>query len=163
VADELKNTAGERKIYRSELPVYDCYNETYGISSEEAKVSFSFPKDSKVILFFGYIRKYKGLDILLDAMPEIIKRDPSIKLLIAGEFYDEFEFYRGMIDKLNIGTSVYMINKFISNEEVYKYYEPADLVVLPYRSGTQSGIFEHGVWFLKARSGYQCGRFGRIC
>ncbi|MBV6444772.1 MAG: D-inositol-3-phosphate glycosyltransferase [Ignavibacteriaceae bacterium] len=149
VADELKNTAGERKIYRSELPVYDCYNETYGISSEEAKVSFSFPKDSKVILFFGYIRKYKGLDILLDAMPEIIKRDPSIKLLIAGEFYDEFEFYRGMIDKLNIGTSVYMINKFISNEEVYKYYEPADLVVLPYRSGTQSGILNMAYGFLK--------------
>ncbi len=149
VADELKNTAGARKIYRSELPVYDCYTAQEGLTSEEAKISFGFPRDSKVILFFGYIRKYKGLDILLDAMPELIKRDPSIKLLVAGEFYDEFDFYSEIIKKHDIGSSVYMINKFISNEEVYKYYEPADLVILPYRSGTQSGILNVAYGFLK--------------
>ncbi|MBK8662587.1 MAG: glycosyltransferase [Ignavibacteriales bacterium] len=149
VAEELKTTAGDRKIYRSELPVYDCYQTGGDVTSEEAKVSFGFPRDSKVILFFGYVRKYKGLDLLLDAMPEIIKKDPSIKLLVAGEFYDEFEFYRGIIKKLDLSSSVYMINKFISNEEVYKYYEPADLVILPYRNGTQSGILNVAYGFLK--------------
>jgi glycosyltransferase involved in cell wall biosynthesis len=140
VADELKQIAGNRKIYRSELPVWNCYPPSVGLSSEEAKVTFGFTRDSKVILFFGYVRKYKGLDILLEAMPGIIKQDPKIKLLVAGEFYDEFSFYEDIIKKHNIGESVYMINKFISNEEVYKYYEPADLIVLPYRSATQSGI-----------------------
>jgi len=149
VESELKKTAGERKIYRSELPVYDCYQSSGGVSSEEAKVSFGFSRDSKVILFFGYVRKYKGLDLLLDAMPGIIAKDPGIKLLVAGEFYDEFEFYKNIINKRDISSSVYMINKFISNEEVYKYYEPADLVILPYRSGTQSGILNVAYGFLK--------------
>jgi len=149
VVKDITPLAAGRKIYKAELPVYDCYKNTGEISSSEAKVRFGFNPDDKVILFFGYIRKYKGLDILLEAMPHIIKEDPSVKLLIAGEFYDEFDFYKRMLDPLGISKHVYMLNKFIPNEEVEKYFAPADVVILPYRSGTQSGILNVAYGFLK--------------
>jgi glycosyltransferase involved in cell wall biosynthesis len=149
VVKDISSLAAGRKIYKAELPVYDCYKNTGEISSSDAKVRFGFNPDDKVILFFGYIRKYKGLDILLEAMPLIIKEDPSVKLLVAGEFYDEFEFYKRMLAPLGIEKHVYMLNKFIPNEEVEKYFAPSDVVILPYRSGTQSGILNVAYGFLK--------------
>ena len=135
--DVLRN---DRKVFRSELPVYDCYDDLQKFNSENEKRSLGFNKNDKVILFFGYVRKYKGLDILIRSFPGLIKDLPDVKLLIVGEFYDDPESYLSLIDNLNLKPFVTIINQFVPNEEVGKYYSAADVVVLPYRTGTQSGI-----------------------
>ncbi len=97
-------------------------------------------ENDKVILFFGYVRKYKGLDILIDALPEAIQQIPELKLLIVGEFYDDVSAYISRIERLGLKNNVLLINKFVPNEEVAKYYSAADVTALPYRSATQSAV-----------------------
>ena len=134
-------------IYRSELPVYECYKPD--IPTEQINRSFSYTKENKILLFFGYVRKYKGLDLLIDAMPDIIKEFPEIRLLIVGEFYDDPNIYINKIKELGISNYVEVINKYVPNEDVGKYYLAADLNILPYRSATQSGILNVSYGFLK--------------
>jgi glycosyltransferase involved in cell wall biosynthesis len=102
-----------------------------------------------VLLFFGYVRKYKGLDILIEAFPKILAANSEAKLLIVGEFYDNPSEYFELIRKLKIEDKVKVINQFVPNEEVGKYYQAADVVMLPYRSATQSGILNVGYGFYK--------------
>ena len=142
VAEDVKVFANGKPIYRSELPVFgDFYAQTsLWRSKDEAKQSFGFAVEDDVLLFFGYVRKYKGLDILLRAMPAIVRENPQAKLLIAGEFYDDPKPYHDLIRDLALEPHVKMINRFIPNEEVAAFYAASDVVMLPYRSATQSGI-----------------------
>lgn len=149
VAEELKELSGARKIYRSELPIYECYSDKNNKSIEEFKKDLGFSSDNFVLLFFGYIRKYKGLDILIKAFPNIKKNNSDAKLLIVGEFYDNPEEYKTLIKSLNIENDVVLINNFVPNEEVEKYYNASDVVMLPYRSATQSGILNVAYGFYK--------------
>jgi glycosyltransferase involved in cell wall biosynthesis len=148
VEKELKELARGKKVYRTELPVYDCY-QSGETDTASTKQMFGFNEDDKVLLFFGYVRTYKGLDILIDAMPALLENDKKFKLLIVGEFYDSPEKYISQIKALNIEEHVKIINEFVANEDVYKYYLSSDLVVLPYRSATQSGILNVAYGFSK--------------
>lgn len=148
VERELKSIAGNRKIYRSELPIYECYKMD-SADLNKSKNEFGFSADNKVLLFFGYVRKYKGLDILIDTMPLLLKEDINYRLLIVGEFYDDPKIYMDKINQLGLEEYVKVVNQFVANEEVGKYYSPADLVVLPYKSATQSGILNMAYGFLK--------------
>jgi len=94
-----------------------------------------------VILFFGYVRRYKGLHILLDAMPSILK-SVKVKLLVVGEFYDDEQKYRQQIEQKKLGDHVLVHSDYVPNEEVSRYFSAADVVVLPYVSATQSGIVQ---------------------
>jgi glycosyltransferase involved in cell wall biosynthesis len=96
-------------------------------------------RNRRTILFFGLVREYKGLDVLLQAMPEVLTRF-ECRLIIAGEFYQPFENYQALIRKLDIERVVQIDNRYIPNEEVPRYFESADVLVMPYRSATQSGI-----------------------
>jgi len=116
---------------------------------QKTKEELGFNRDSIVLLFFGYVRKYKGLDILIDAFPNILSEIPEARLLIVGEFYDKPDPYIEQIKKLGIEGEVKVINEFVSNEEVEKYYEVSDVVILPYRSATQSGILNVAYGFKK--------------
>lgn len=138
VESELKSLADERKIYRTELPVYDCYNSEF--DEKDIRRELQLSSNDKVLLFFGYVRKYKGLDLLISALPMVLKELPETKLLVVGEFYDSPESYKQLAHKLNVSDKIIFINKFIPNEEVSKFYSVSDVVVLPYRSATQSGI-----------------------
>ena len=155
VEKDLADVSSGRKIYRSELPVYDCYDmpesptEELKERTQALKKEFTFSENDFVILFFGYIRKYKGLDILFNAMPLLIKEIPNIKLLVVGESYDEFSFYENLVSELHLTNYVKMENRFVANEEVGKYYSVSDLVILPYRSATQSGILNVAYGFIK--------------
>lgn len=149
VERDLEFVAAGRKVYRSELPVYDCYNFDDKKNNSSTKKDFGFDENSKLLLFFGYVRKYKGLDLLIDALAELVKKDSTYKLLAAGEFYDDEKYYRDKIATLKLNNSVKLLNQFIPNEEVAKYFEPSDLVVLPYRSATQSGILNLAYGFYK--------------
>lgn len=92
-----------------------------------------------VLLFFGYIRRYKGLDVLLDAMALLAGR-LDVALLVVGEFYDDEGHYRDRIRRLGIGKSVTVRSDYVPNDDVKYYFSAADAAVLPYTSATQSGI-----------------------
>jgi glycosyltransferase involved in cell wall biosynthesis len=119
-------------------PLYDNFGEA--ISKEEARKNLGINKDEKILLFFGFIRKYKGLDILLDAMADKRIQEAKIKLLIAGEFYGDEKNYTELIEKLGIKNSLILHTDFIPDSEVRNYLCAADAVVQPYRNATQSGV-----------------------
>lgn len=149
VEKEVQQFTKGKKVYRSELPVYDCYKQSEETDQKKLKRELGFEEDSVVLLFFGYVRKYKGLDILIEAFPNILAANPKAKLLIVGEFYDNPSEYFELIRKLKIEDRVKVINQFVANEEVGKYYQAADVVILPYRSATQSGILNVAYGFSK--------------
>jgi len=149
VEKDVQQYAKGKKVYRSELPVYDCYQQNDELDFKKTKEELGFNKDSIVLLFFGYVRKYKGLDILIEAIPEILSEIPEARLLIVGEFYDKPDTYLEQIKNLGIEDKVKVVNEFVPNEEVAKYYEVSDVVILPYRSATQSGILNVAYGFNK--------------
>ncbi len=122
-------------------PLYDNFGAK--ISKAVAREHLNIGKDEHIILFFGFIRKYKGLDILFDAIKLIREHAPGIaqpKLLVAGEFYDDSKTYEEQVNRLGISDSLIMRTAFIPNSEVRYYFCAADLVVQPYRNATQSGV-----------------------
>jgi glycosyltransferase involved in cell wall biosynthesis len=149
VEQEVQQFSKGKKVYRSELPVYDCYKQSEDTDIKKLKRDLGFDYDSLILLFFGYIRKYKGLDILIEAFPKILASNQKARLLIVGEFYDNPSDYFELIRKLKIEDNVKVINQFVPNEEVGKYYQAADVVILPYRSATQSGILNVAYGFYK--------------
>lgn len=124
-------------------PLYDNFGEA--ISKQEAREKLGIGSAENILLFFGFIRKYKGLDILLDAI-KILKSTNNttvgkgVKLLIAGEFYEERKAYDEQIEKLDIKDSLILRTDFIPDSEVKYYLCAADVVVQPYRTATQSGV-----------------------
>ncbi len=149
VEKQLQPYSGGKKIFRSELPVYDCYKKDEVRDIKKLKQELGFDEDSLVLLFFGYVRKYKGLDLLIESLPGILSTIPEAKLLIVGEFYDDPKDYFELIKKLKLEEHVKVINHFVPNEEVAKFYQCADAVILPYRSATQSGILNVAYGFYK--------------
>lgn len=149
VEKEVQQYSKGKKVYRSELPVYDCYKPVDESNHQKIKSELGFEPESLVLLFFGYVRKYKGLDVLIEAFPSILASKPNAKLLIVGEFYDDPKPYLEQIDRLEIADKVRLINQFVPNEEVAKYYQVSDVVILPYRSATQSGILNVAYGFYK--------------
>jgi glycosyltransferase involved in cell wall biosynthesis len=101
--------------------------------------------DGEVAVFFGYVRRYKGLDTLLDAWPQVRARRPAT-LVVAGEFYEDAAPYRAQVARANDGTPagvpppVRLIDRYLPDDEVEALFKAADVVVLPYRSATQSGV-----------------------
>ncbi|UCE05612.1 MAG: glycosyltransferase [bacterium] len=129
-----------RAIYKEvPHPVYEIFSNPY--TREQARKHFNLKSKEKVILFFGYIRKYKGLHYLIQAMPAV-RSQMVVKLLIAGEFYDDREKYLEEIQQLDLQDSVSVFDDYIPNEQVGLYFNAADVVVLPYTSATQSGIIQ---------------------
>ena len=118
-------------------PLYTSFGEK--LDKSAARKALGLDEHKKIVLFFGLIRKYKGLDMLLDAFNEL-KSNPHINLLIAGEFYEDKQPYLDLIEKYQIQDRVILHGKFIANEDVKLYFSAADLVALPYRSATQSGV-----------------------
>ncbi len=124
-------------------PLYDNFGEA--ISKQEARAKLGIGSTENILLFFGFIRKYKGLDILLDAI-KILKSANNavagngVKLLIAGEFYEDRKAYDEQIEKLDIKDSLILRTDFIPDSEVKYYLCAADVVVQPYRTATQSGV-----------------------
>ncbi|MDB5222085.1 MAG: glycosyltransferase [Chitinophagaceae bacterium] len=119
-------------------PLYDNFGEI--VSKDEAREKLGIGLDEKIILFFGFIRKYKGLDILLEAMKILKDQNQQVKLLVAGEFYDDRKIYEQLINKLGIRDWLILHTDFIPDSEVKYYLCAADCVVQPYRHATQSGV-----------------------
>lgn len=119
-------------------PLYDNFGAI--LSKQDARHHLGLPVAEKIILFFGFIRKYKGLDILLEAMATTQLKSAGIKLLVAGEFYEDEKPYREQIEKLQLNESLILKTDFIPDSEVKYYLCAADAVIQPYRNATQSGV-----------------------
>ncbi len=119
-------------------PLYDNFGE--GLSKQAAREKLNLPEKEKIILFFGFIRKYKGLDLLLEAMNDSRIRKAGIKLLVAGEFYDSRTEYDAIIDRLDLSSQLILRTDFIADSEVRYYLSAADFVIQPYKNATQSGV-----------------------
>ncbi len=143
VLEDLKSFAPSKPAKYVAHPLYDNFGEK--ISKEQARKQLRIDNEQRIMLFFGFIRKYKGLDILFDAM-KILKetnpqqQTPNIKLLVAGEFYEDRKPYDEQINKLGIENDLILHTTFIPDSEVKNYLCAADIVVQPYRNATQSGV-----------------------
>jgi len=118
-------------------PLYDNFGSA--LSKEVARRNLGLSQDEKIILFFGFIRQYKGLDILLHAMADERIKKAGIKLMIAGEFYEDKRQYLDLIDQLKMNQLI-LRTDFIPDSEVRNYLCAADAVIQPYRNATQSGV-----------------------
>ncbi len=127
-------------------PVYEIFGDELDRKQarrmlNESHPGFALRDDERVILFFGYVRDYKGLDVLLDAMPHILKR-MEVTLLVVGEFYSNEEKYRRQAKQLGIEDRVVFHSDYVPNENVAMFFSAADALTLPYKSATQSGIIQ---------------------
>lgn len=128
-------------------PLYDNFGEI--IPKSEACKKLNLPEDQTYLLFFGFIRDYKGLDWLLKAIAnEDIKKRP-FKLMVAGEYYSNKEMYESLVLELGLSDALIMNTEFIANEDVKLYFSAADLIVQPYKSATQSGVTQVAYHFEK--------------
>ncbi len=147
VMNDLASFDTEKPCAFCPHPLYDHFGKL--TSKAEARKSLGLDPEKKYLLFFGFIRDYKGLDILLRAMADKRMVDQKIVLLAAGEFYTDDKPYFELIDKLGIAERVIMSNDFIPNSKVADYFNAADIVVQPYKDATQSGVTQIGYHFEK--------------
>lgn len=141
VERDLLSLKPDASYVKLQHPVYEIFGER--VDRVEARRSLGIAADAPAILFFGYIRKYKGLDLLLRAMPAIISKYPEMRLIVAGEYYSNEAEIKALIDELKIpAKNLILATDYIPNEDVAKYFSAANAVVLPYRSATQSGIVQ---------------------
>jgi glycosyltransferase involved in cell wall biosynthesis len=141
VMDDLRLFQKNKPAKQVSHPLYDNFGAI--ISKADARKHLGLPEDEKIILFFGFIRKYKGLDLLLEAMSVLKNFKPqtlNIKLLIAGEFYEDEKPFKEQIEKLGIKDQLILKTDFIPDSEVKYYLCAADAVIQPYRNATQSGV-----------------------
>ncbi len=115
-------------------PVYEIFGES--VEQKLSRKKIGIEENENTILFFGYVREYKGLDVLLRSMQQV----ENATALIVGEFYDDEQHYRSLAKELNVESKVRFFSEYIANNEVKYYFSACDAVVLPYKSATQSGI-----------------------
>jgi len=147
VFNDLDQFGANKKKVLGVHPLYDNFGEA--ISKENAIVRLSLDKNYKYILFFGIIRKYKGLDILLEAFADNRLQNQNLKLIVAGEFYEDAKPYYDLIEKYNLSDSVVLVTKFIPDEKVVDYFCAADIIAQPYKNATQSGVTQIAYHFEK--------------
>ena len=147
----VKKDANERL---NPHPTYNAFR-IRNISSIEArseissKDGFIINDDTKLLLFFGFVREYKGLKHLLKAMPMIVKSLPDCRLLVVGAFGDDKQDYLDLIESSGMSEYIYLKDTYTPDHEVEKYFAASDLVVLPYENATQSGIAQIAYGFDK--------------
>lgn len=147
VENDLRQFAPDMPCIISPHPLFDNYS--VPVSRAEAIVRLKLCPADRFILFFGFIRDYKGLDLLLRSMAEQCVRDLGVKLIVAGEFYEDEKPYFDLINSLGLADRITFHSHFIVDEEVKYYFSAASLVVQPYRSATQSGVTQVAYHFNK--------------
>lgn len=138
VMGDLRKFEPVKPARQVQHPLYDNFGAA--VSKEEARQHLGLAAEEKLILFFGFIRQYKGLDLLFEAMADKRVQAAGIKLLVAGEFYEDEKPYQELIQRLQLQASIILRTQFIPDSEVRNYLCSADCVVQPYRNATQSGV-----------------------
>ena len=135
VADDLKSLCPKAKYILNPHPLYNHFGDK--ISKDEACEKLNISKEKKTLLFFGLIRDYKGLDLLIEAMHNL---GDDFQLVIAGECYGSFDKYQKMIDNSPAKERIHVYNQYIADDDIPQFFSAADALILPYRSATQSGV-----------------------
>ena len=151
--------AGKPKSF-SPHPIYDHYGER--MTKEEACKALGLDGKKDYMLFFGLVRAYKGLDLLLDAFGKVKNELPNVQLIIAGEFYEDEDKYRTQIADLGLTERVIVRNEFVPDGDLRKYFGAADLIVQPYKTATQSGVTQVAFHFEKPMLVTNVGGLGEI-
>lgn len=141
-------------------PIYDHYGER--MSKSDACRALGLDETKDYMLFFGLVRAYKGLDLLLDAMGQVMDELPNLRLLVAGEFYEDEHKYREQIERNGLTDRVVVRNEFIADDDLRKYFGAASLVAQPYKSATQSGVTQVAFHFEKPMLVTNVGGLGEI-
>ena len=141
-------------------PIYDHYGEQ--MSKEEACQALNLNPENQYMLFFGLVRAYKGLDLLLDAFGKVKDQLPNLQLIVAGEFYEDEDKYRAQISNNQLTNKVIIKNEFIADADLRKYFGAADLIVQPYKTATQSGVTQVAFHFEKPMLVTNVGGLGEI-
>jgi len=147
----LKNILPEANVKKTFHPTYEVFNFRMGeacLAHTKSEAQRQLGVSGRVMLFFGFVRPYKGLKYLLDAMPIVLERF-DVTLLVVGEFWHDKADYLKQIDRLGIKDKVMIVDRYVPNEEVSVYFCAADVLVLPYVTATQSGIVQIAYGFNK--------------
>jgi glycosyltransferase involved in cell wall biosynthesis len=147
VLKESKSFRGNLPLGFCPHPIFDNYGEKLPV--DRAKQKLGLDPTFNYLLFFGFIRDYKGLDLLLQAFADERLRKFPVKLLVAGEYYSSPEPYLQLIQEKNLSEFVVLRTDFIPDHEVNLYFSAADMVVQPYKTATQSGVTQIGYHFEK--------------
>ena len=142
MSDQVRRDLGtlgvDKPIRQVRHPVYDIFGAD--VSKPAARERLDLPETAPVFLFFGFVRRYKGLHTLLDAFPEVLGRLPHARLVVAGEFYADESAYREQVNRLGLTDAVRFDADYIADADVGAYFCAADAVVQPYVTATQSGV-----------------------
>lgn len=138
VTNDLTHFNTDKPIIQISHPLYDNFGEIINVKIAREKLGIAV--DQKILLFFGFIRKYKGLDLLIEAMATSKIKSLGIKLYVAGEFYQEKQPYLDQITRLGLANDIILYDHFIPDTEVASFCCAADFIIQPYRHATQSGV-----------------------
>ena len=141
MSEKVKNdikTFSHKPVSISPHPIFNHFGDP--ITKLEARLQLGLPKEDKIILFFGYIRKYKGLDLLIHAMANEAIKKLGIQLMIVGEFYEDASAYHDLVSSLGLQDQIKFYSNYIQDGEVKNYVCSADFIIQPYRNATQSGV-----------------------
>jgi glycosyltransferase involved in cell wall biosynthesis len=152
-------TSSDKKLF-TEHPLYTSFGEP--MEKAKAREFLNLDKDGKYLLFFGFIRRYKGLDLLLEALADERVRKMKINLIVAGEFYEERSYYDEIIERLNLKNHLELHTDFIADAEVNRYFSACDLVTQTYHNATQSGVTKIAIQFDKPSLVTDVGGLGEI-
>lgn len=160
VVKDIETISHRHTAVSSPHPIYDHYGER--MEKNAACEALGLPVDKRYMLFFGLVRAYKGLDLLLDAFGQVKEQLPDLQLIIAGEFYEDEEKYRAQIESLGLKDRVIVRNEFVPDGDLRKYFGAADLIVQPYKTATQSGVTQVAFHFEKPMLVTNVGGLGEI-
>ncbi|MBC8163215.1 MAG: glycosyltransferase [Roseiflexaceae bacterium] len=146
---QLQALLPQANVHKAHHPTYaELATGQSGTTAQELRTSLGIPADRPVLLFFGFVRPYKGLEYLIQAMAQILERR-AVHLLVVGEFWSDPEFYKRYAREFNVDHAITFVNRYVPNEELRPYFDLGDVVVLPYISATQSGVAQLAFGFGK--------------
>ena len=141
MSEKVKNdikTFSHKPVSISPHPIFNHFGDP--ITKMEARTQLGLPQQDKIILFFGYIRKYKGLDLLIQAMANETIKNLGIQLIIVGEFYEDASTYHDLVNALGLQNRISFYSNYIPDGAVKNYVSSADFIIQPYKNATQSGV-----------------------
>lgn len=139
----------QARVVKAAHPTYAPLARQSAPGARDLRRDLGLPEGAPLLLFFGFVRPYKGLEYLIRALPRIVERLPDAHLVVAGEFWSSREFYERYAREFGVEGRIRFVDRYIPNEELQPYFAIADVVVLPYVSATQSGVAQLAFGFDK--------------
>lgn len=145
VEKDIESLGFHKPIQKLHHPLFDHFG--HSVDQMEARKTLGIDHKGGLLLFFGFVRHYKGLDLLLEAMADKRIKEKGFKLVIAGEFYEDESKYMKIMDQLDLSDHVILFNDFIPENKIPYFFSAADVLVQPYRNATQSGVTPLSMYF----------------